>query len=126
MRDFIRVIRQGVNNMMLEQKMNEAQDRMTEWQETLDDADNELHLARQSKDKQAIKEAQEVWNWAKSRHESACGRMAALMHNIDPDEYEPSDESSEPAAAEDGSAESSQTQDAEPEDGSNESSEEEE
>ena len=121
MRDFIRVIRQGVNNMMLEQKMNEAQDRMTEWQETLDDADNELHLARQAKDKQAIKEAQEVWNWAKTHHEAACGRMAALMHNIDPDEYEPSDESSEPAAAE-----SSQTQDAEPEDGSNESSEEEE
>jgi len=107
--------------MMLEQKMNEAQERMTEWQETLDDADNELHLARQAKDKQAIKEAQEVWNWAKTRHEAACGRMAALMHNIDPDEYESSDEISEPEAAE-----SSQTQDAEPEDGSNESSEEEE
>lgn len=102
-----------MSNMMLEQKMNEAQDRMTEWQETLDDADNELHLARQAKDKQAIKEAQEVWNWAKKSHEAACGRMAALMHNIDPDEYEASDESSE-------------TQDAEPEDGSDESSEEEE
>ena len=96
--------------MMLEQKMNEAQERMTEWQETLDDADNELHLARQSKDKQAIKEAQEVWNWAKSRHEAACGRMAALMHNIDPDEYESSDESSEPEAAE-----SSETLDSEAE-----------
>lgn len=95
-----------MSNMMLEQKMNEAQDRMTEWQETLDDADNELHLARQAKDKQAIKEAQEVWNWAKARHEAACGRMAALMHNIDPDEYE--------------AAESSETQDAEPEDGSGE------
>ena len=96
--------------MMLEQKMNEAQDRMTEWQETLDDADNELHLARQAKDKQAIKEAQEVWNWAKARHEAACGRMAALMHNIDPDEYE----------AAEGSAESSETQDPEPEDDSGE------
>jgi ferric-dicitrate binding protein FerR (iron transport regulator) len=96
-----------MSNMMLEQKMNEAQDRMTEWQETLDDADNELHLARQAKDKQAIKEAQEVWNWAKARHEAACGRMAALMHNIDPDEYE--------AAEPEGSAESSETQDSEPE-----------
>ena len=99
-----------MSEIMLEQKMNEAQDRMTEWQETLDDADNELHLARQAKDKQAIKEAQEVWNWAKARHEAACGRMAALMHNIDPDEYE-------------ASAESSETPDSEPEDGSDETSE---
>lgn len=104
-----------MSNTMLEQKMNEAQDRMTEWQETLDDADNELHLAREAKDKQAIKEAQEVWNWAKARHEAACGRMAALMHNIDPDEYE--------AAEPEGSAESSETQDAEPEDGSAEEEE---
>lgn len=96
-----------MSKTMMEQKMNEAQDRMTEWQETLNDADNELSLARKDRDKQAIKEAQEVWNWAKTRHEAACGRMAALMHNIDPDEYETeaSAESSEP---EDGSDESSE------------------
>ena len=81
-----------MSEMMLEQKMNEAQDRMTERRKRwmmLKRVDGE-----KVKDKQAIKEAQEVWNWAKERHEAACGRMAALMHNIDSDEYEASDESS--------------------------------
>jgi hypothetical protein len=60
-----------------------AEARLTEWEETMADADNELKSARSSKNREAIKEAQEVWHWAKEQLEMAAARVVALQAGLD-------------------------------------------
>jgi hypothetical protein len=56
-----------------------AEARLSEWEETMADADNELNSARSSKNRDAIKEAQEVWHWTKEQLEMAAARVV-LRH----------------------------------------------
>jgi hypothetical protein len=75
-----------------EERQAWADARLSEWEETMMDADNELKLAREAKDRAAIKEAQEVWNWAKESLETAAARVVALRAGLNiPDLTEPTE-----------------------------------
>lgn len=66
-----------------EERQAWAEARLSEWEETMMDADNELKLAREAKDRAAVKEAQEVWHWAKDSLEKAAARVVALQAGLD-------------------------------------------
>lgn len=66
-----------------EERQAWAEARLSEWEETMLDADNELKLAREAKDREAIKEAQEVWHWAKEQMDNAAARVVALRAGLD-------------------------------------------
>jgi hypothetical protein len=72
-----------------------AEARLSEWEETMADADNELNSARSSKNKDAIKEAQEVWHWTKEQLEMAAARVVALQAGLDIPELTTSERSAE-------------------------------
>ena len=69
--------------MNKEEQQEWANARLSEWEETMMDADNELKLAREAKDRAAIKEAQEVWHWAKEQMDFAAARVVALQAGLD-------------------------------------------
>lgn len=66
-----------------EERQAWAEARLSEWEETMMDADKELKLAREAKDRAAVKEAQEVWHWAKESLEMAAARVVALQAGLD-------------------------------------------
>ena len=48
-----------------------AEMKLKQWEETMDDANEELKAARSSRNKDTIRDAQEVWHWAKAKLDAA-------------------------------------------------------
>jgi len=72
--------------------MEQAQERLKQWEETMEDADTELSQARGSGNRQAIKDAQEVWHWAKAKLDEAAGQVGKLQFGLDSEVSETDEE----------------------------------
>ncbi len=59
-----------------------AEMRLKQWEETMADANEELKAARGSRNKDMIREAQEVWHWAKAKLDAAATEVVKLQMGV--------------------------------------------
>jgi hypothetical protein len=59
-----------------------AEMRLKQWEETMADANEELKAARGSRNKDTIREAQEVWHWAKAKLDAAATEVVKLQMGV--------------------------------------------
>lgn len=64
--------------------MEQAQQKLKEWEETMEDANAELSSARASRNKDTVREAQEVWHWAKAKLDEASSVVVKLQLGVLP------------------------------------------
>jgi hypothetical protein len=62
--------------------MEQAQEKLKQWEETMQDADAELSEARGTRNKDNIREAQEVWHWAKAKLDEASSIVVKLQLGV--------------------------------------------
>jgi len=62
--------------------MEQAQDKLKQWEETMGDANAELTEARGTRNKDNIREAQEVWHWAKAKLDEASSIVVKLQLGV--------------------------------------------
>jgi len=62
--------------------MEQAQEKLKEWEETMEDANAELTEARGTRNKDNIREAQEVWHWAKAKLDEASSIVVKLQLGV--------------------------------------------
>jgi hypothetical protein len=62
--------------------MEQAQDKLKQWEETMEDANAELTEARGTRNKDNIREAQEVWHWAKAKLDEASSIVVKLQLGV--------------------------------------------
>lgn len=62
--------------------MEQAQDKLKKWEETMEDANAELTEARGTRNKDNIREAQEVWHWAKAKLDEASSIVVKLQLGV--------------------------------------------
>jgi hypothetical protein len=55
---------------------------LKEWEETMEDANAELTEARGTRNKDNIREAQEVWHWAKAKLDEASSIVVKLQLGV--------------------------------------------
>jgi|TARA_B100001094_G_scaffold75303_1_gene71698 hypothetical protein len=56
--------------------------KLKQWEETMADANEELKSARGSGNKDAIREAQDVWHWAKAKLDEAATEVVKLQMGL--------------------------------------------
>ncbi len=56
---------------------------LKQWEETMADADAELKASRGTKNKDLIREAQEVWHWAKAKLDAAATEVVKEQLGIE-------------------------------------------
>jgi len=59
-----------------------AEMKLKQWEETMADANEELKAARGSRNKDTIREAQEVWHWAKAKLDAAATEVVKLQMGV--------------------------------------------
>ncbi len=59
-----------------------AEMKLKQWEETMDDANEELKAARSSRNKDTIRDAQEVWHWAKAKLDAAATEVVKLQMGV--------------------------------------------
>lgn len=59
-----------------------AEMKLKQWEETMDDANEELKAARGSRNKDTIRDAQEVWHWAKAKLDAAATEVVKLQMGV--------------------------------------------
>jgi hypothetical protein len=62
--------------------MEQAQEKLKQWEETMEDANAELTEARGTRNKDNIREAQEVWHWAKAKLDEASSIVVKLQLGV--------------------------------------------
>lgn len=65
-----------------------AEMKLKQWEETMDDANEELKAARSSRNKDTIRDAQEVWHWAKAKLDAAATEVVKLQMGVTSTEEE--------------------------------------
>ena len=59
-----------------------AEMKLKQWEETMADANEELKAARSSRNKDTIRDAQEVWHWAKAKLDAAATEVVKLQMGV--------------------------------------------